>query len=498
MKARILRFSITILLLMALYLPASTADGKEAESVQSQGTDRPLVIIKSYYLNQDTIRPNDSFSLYISIRNDGALAAHNLIFSFSGSDFLPKETGGVLALGSLDAGQSRDIVQPMLASSSLWGQTNGTTTVSLSYNDPSGAAFSESFTITLSVLGWSGVAATPTPTITPTGTASPRAQLVVGKYEANIEKLQPGSIFNLGLEVRNLGGGEARSITMILGGGTYGSSDIEGTQTPGGVSGGGSDLSVFAPIGSSNIQYLGDLTPGKTMTATQDLIVNVSANPGAYTLKISFVYSDEKGNRQVDDQIITMLIYQLPQLEVNFYRDPGPIFVMAPNTIPMQVVNLGRKSIVLGNMTVTAENAELMNNTTLVGTLEPGGYFPLDLMLIPQVPGPINLKITINYTDDFNQPNVLEYYLEVMVQESMEGMIDPNMPGGMAGPGIGPDGEGMIIDQPVVEETVWQKVVRFFKGLFGLDSAPPQNEQFMPDEMQPDMQPVPSGPGGKG
>jgi hypothetical protein len=65
MKAHILRFSITILLLMALYLPASNADGQEAESVQSQGTDRPLVIIKSYYLNQDTIRPNDSFSLYI-------------------------------------------------------------------------------------------------------------------------------------------------------------------------------------------------------------------------------------------------------------------------------------------------------------------------------------------------------------------------------------------------------------------------------------------------
>jgi hypothetical protein len=65
---------------------------------------------------------------------------------------------------------------------------------------------------------------------------------------------------------------------------------------------------------------------------------------------------------------------------------------MAPNTIPMQVVNLGRKSIVLGNMTVTAENADLMNNTTLVGTLEPGGYFPLDLMLIPQVPGPLELK----------------------------------------------------------------------------------------------------------
>jgi hypothetical protein len=96
--------------------------------------------------------------------------------------------------------------------------------VSLSYNNPSGEAYSESFTITLSVLGWSGVAATPTPTITPTGTAAPRAQLSGRLNMTNIEKLQPGSIFKLDLEVRNLGGGEARSITMILGGGSYGSS----------------------------------------------------------------------------------------------------------------------------------------------------------------------------------------------------------------------------------------------------------------------------------
>jgi hypothetical protein len=500
MNAPVLRFSIILILLAALLLPAASVVGQEGESVAAQGTDRPLVVIKSYYLNKDSIRPNDSFNLYLSIQNDGALDAHNLIFSFSSEDFLPMETGGVIAVGSLaGGGTQKTITQPMLASAGLWGSTSGRIAVTLSYNGPGGEAYSETFTITLQVLGWSGVVSTPTPTptVTPTGTAAPRAQLVVPGYQANVLKLQPGTIFTLDLEILNLGGAEAQDVTLIIGGGSFNSSGGE-TPVPGGVSGGSADLSVFAPIGSSNLQFLGDIQPGKKMTASHDLIVNVSANPGAYTLKISFIYLDQKGNRQVDDQIITLLVYQLPQLEVNFYRDPGPIFAMAPNTLPIQVFNLGRRTAVMGNMTVSAENADLMNNTSLVGTLEPGGYFPLDVMLIPQAAGPIDIKVTIYYTDDFNQQNVIELVIPIVVQEETGG-FDPGGPGGFVGPGMGPD-DGGYGEAPVVQETFWQKVVRFFKGLFGLDSAPPgnNNEQPYPGEMPPDGVPLPSGPGGKG
>jgi hypothetical protein len=45
-------------------------------------------------------------------------------------------------------------------------------------------------------------------------------------------------------------------------------------------------------------------------------------------------------------------------------------------------------------------------------------------------------------------------------------------------------------------ETFFQKVLRFFRGLIGLDSAAPQLElpgEFIPDETQPIY-----GPGGKG
>lgn len=479
--------------------PASAQD-----TTQQPSSDRPLVVIQSYFLNQDTISPGQSFILYLSIKNQGALDAHNLIFGFSGEDFLPQETGGVVAVGSLGPGGSKDIAQPLIAGTSLWGKTTGTVQVRLDYAGPAGETYSEAFLVTLDVLGWSGTSATATPT--PTATASPRAQMVVSGYFADVDPLQPGTIFNLEMDIQNLGNGDARGVTMVLGGGTSGVTGTESTPQPGGISGSGAELSTFAPLGSSNLQYMGDVPAGAVIQANQQLIVNVSANPGAYTLKLSFVYSDMKGYRIVDDQIITLLIYQVPQIAANFYRDPGVISAGMPNTLPIQVVNLGRKSAVMGNMTITAENAELMNNVTLVGALDAGGYFPLDVMIIPSAPGPMDVTVTINYTDDFNQARTIVQTIPIEVVEGA--VISPGMENPGMEPGMGPGGEGIPVDPVIMpaEETFWQKMLRFFKGLVGLDSAPPQQDvlpgEILPGEIPPSEgvpgQPVPASPGGKG
>ena len=124
----------------------------------------------------------------------------------------------------------------------------------------------------------------------------------------------------------------------------------------------------------------------------------------------------------MDDQVITLLVYKLPQVEVNFYRYPGIFFAGQMGQLPLQVTNLGRSLAVLGNMKVTAENAEVTNNVALVGALDAGGYFTLDPNLVPYQPGPLELKITVNYTDDFNQPRSIEQTLTIDV---MEMVIEP-------------------------------------------------------------------------
>jgi hypothetical protein len=121
---------------------------------------------------------------------------------------------------------------------------------------------------------------------------------------------------------------------------------------PGGVSGGSGDFANFAPVGASNVQSLGDLKAGEQVQAVQSLIVNVSTNPGAYPMRITFSYLNDKNEVVNDEQVITLLVYSLPNVDVSFYRPLDPFFAGQPGALPIQVVNIGKRSAVFGNIKV--------------------------------------------------------------------------------------------------------------------------------------------------
>jgi len=454
---------------------------------------RPLVIIESYNMSVDKITPGQNFNLVVKLKNSGQREATNVVATFATGTLVPRETGGVVAVKELDPGETRKVEQPFTATYDLWGSTVASQTMSLTYTDASGTTYTENFTLSLPVIGYSGVAGpTSTPTPTPTVLARPRPQLVIGAYQTDLEILTPGSRFSLDLTINNVGNADAKRITMILGGGSSGSTNPDGTAVPGGVSGSSGDFGNFAPVASSNVQFLGDLTAGSTLPANAQLIVNATANPGAYPMKISYVYTGPDNISYTDDQVITLLVFSIPQLEVSFYRDAGQFFVGQPNQIPLQVVNLGRKQAVLGSMRVSARPAEgmpgaqLMNNTTLIGALDPGGYYTLDATLIPEAAGPLDLIVSLDYTDDFNQAQVITRTISVVIEEMMVGPDGGIPPDG----GFPPDG-GEFPDggfpEPSQPETIGQKILRFLRGLLGLDSAQPSGgEEFMPPMEMPE------------
>jgi hypothetical protein len=309
-----------------------------------------------------------------------------------------------------------------------------------------------------------------------------RPQLVITGYTTDVAPLQPGVQFNLALTVKNLGSADAKRVTMIVGGGSGSSGGEGGTQQPGGISGAGGEFTNFAPIGSSNVQSLGELTQDMTSNVLQPLIVNVNTTPGAYPLKISFVYNDDQNRSFTDDQVITLLVHRLPLLEINFYQEISPFFTGQPNMLPLQVVNLGRNSVVLGNMRVNADFGQFSNNSILVGTLESGGYFTLDASYIPDQPGPIDLVVAIDYTNDFNEMHVITRTLTVDVME--QPIIEPPIDDGQY-----PDGEVI----PPQEETFLQKIWRFILGLIGLDSGvedSPTGEEIPVETAIPDGGPI--------
>jgi hypothetical protein len=164
---------------------------------ETQATsERPLVVIESYNAGLESISPNQEFNLVIKLRNIGDAQAKNLIATFPPGDCVPRESGGVLALTELDPGERRKFEQPLTASYELWGKVAANVIMQVSYTDPNGIPYSETFNISLPVTTGKFVpTSTPTPTATPP--PSPRPQLIIPNYSTDVPQLQPGTIFNL-------------------------------------------------------------------------------------------------------------------------------------------------------------------------------------------------------------------------------------------------------------------------------------------------------------
>jgi hypothetical protein len=101
----------------------------------------------------------------------------------------------------------------------------------------------------------------------------------------------------------------------------------------------------------------------------------------------------------------------------------------------------------------------------------------------------LELEVTIEYTDDFNQPRTVIRTLNVTVEESfIEATPDPTV-----------EGVKGVENSVASNESFLHKAWRFALGLFGLDSAPPVNDVPAGDPALQEMPvPLPAGSGGKG
>jgi len=462
------------------YAPYDPNDEAQETPVPGGDPYRPLLYIVDYHtdLGGKSVNPYGTFDLTFTIGNNAKHDAHayNIVVTFSSQDFDPLD-GSVITFYEIDAENKDNVVGThkfKVNEMSTWkysGQIQAVTT----YTDPNGTPYSDTFIFTI-IINQTPGSGTGSATATPA--AVKRPQIVINKYETDVDPLQPGTNFKLKLDISNAGSADARTVSMVFGGASM-SVNPAGTPEVGSLA--GNESSVFAPIGKSNVILLGDIPMGGTMSPEQEFIVNVTATPGAYPLKVSFVYIDPKGNRVVDDQVITLLIFSLPQLEISFYQPvDGMMSVDMPSPLPIQITNLARKSVVLGNVVVTSENGMMSYNTVLVGTLEPGGYFTLDPMFIPEKEGPTKIKLEIRYTDDFNQLRTYNGELTLDVMGAMPTMAPFPMLDENGNPMLDDQGNPIMIDpnnpssfptEPVKKPGFFARIWNAIKGFFGFGTS---------------------------
>lgn len=470
--------------------------------------DRPKLYVASYTTDQGmNVNPYSRFVFEFTLKNNGVKDALAVLISFNSADFAPWQAGGVVSVDDKDiVGNDVDTVtvrhEFKVADDSSW-KYSGAMQAIVTYMDAGGTQYSETFNFTLGI-NQQVVGPTQTPTFSP---AAQKPLIVVSKVQTSVDPLQPGTNFKLKLVLNNLGPSDARGVSLVYGGGAQLNVNESGTPQPGTVGGQQSELTNFAPIGSSNVVLIGDVASMGTASVESEFIVNVTTVPGAYPLKLSFVFTDPKGIRYIDDAVVTLLVYSLPQLEVAFYRDPGMINVGMPVQLPIQITNISRKTVILGNATVRSKTGQLENATSLVGSLDPGGYYTMDVMFTPSEEGATPLDLEIRYTDDFNQLRTYNTKLEVEVSPAMQMPIGGQPVIGPDGkPVLGPDGTPLLSnpdnpgmdgfpmpEEPASEPGFFAKVWNAIKSFFGFGTKHETPTDMGPMQDAPDFEGSPQG-----
>jgi hypothetical protein len=482
--------------------------GSVPNNVIQQVTERPMLYIAYYDTGNGSksVDPYGSFDLNFTIGNGGKVDAQNVLLVFSSQEFDPLD-GGVTSIKDVTVSDMEGRAHKFRVNDMSTWKYSGIITAAVSYMDPAGNTYSETFTFSIMINQTGGTGST---AATATPAAVKRPQMVVNSYTTDIDPLQPGSHFKLGLKVSNAGTADARAVSLVYGGGaTADTTDPLGTPQAGGLGGAGGDVSNFAPVGNSNVILLGDVPVGGTLSPEQEFIVNVTTNPGAYPLKLSFVYTDAKGVRMVDDQVITLLVFSLPQLEFSFYQPvEGMITAGQMGSLPIQITNLSRKSVVLGNVVATSPDGEMSNNSILIGTLDPGGYYTFDPMFMPFSEGEATINFEIRYTDDFNQLRTYNSSLNVTVNPPMEmptpyPLLDEN-----GNPVLDENGNPIMVDpmnpfpdgvpqEPSSQPGFFARIWNAIKSFFGFGSGS-NNNGITPTESGTDSGIYIQGGGGGG
>ncbi len=429
---------------------------------------RPFVAVENYETGLGLLLPAQTFTLNFDVTNTGQLPALNLSVTFEGSDFIPVQSLGTFNIPSLPPGGSSPITQPMLVNKDYGAKSVISTVIKVNYNDDTGKIFEEKYTISFPTIN-----TTATVTPTPTATLTARPDLLIMAYTSDVEMLRPGDLFNLDIQVINMGSVTAHSVNMILGGiinnSTSSTPQADSSTTSG-------EAATFAPVNSASRKFLGDIAVNSTVLSRQKMIVNVGSQAGARPLSVSFTYTDDLGNSQTDTQTVTLLVYSQINVQIGFSGGvPAPLIVDQPSPLSLQITNLGKANILLGEVSIKAGDAEIENTTGIVGPIDSGGYFTADAKITPKKAGPLKLTVKIAYQDDFGKTRYITHVLILNVKEPPTPIPAPAVPPQTSQGGL------------------WEQIVGFLRGLFGIENAPPQPE--MPPE---NPQSAPSDGGGGG
>ncbi len=406
-------------------------------TVAGGGSGRPVLAVTGTRLPKRVL-PGVPFSLQLDLLNTGGKEARAVTLAPTAGPLAL--VGGASGLLNIAPGASATVtVQVVSAEVQSPGATSQT--VELRYSSPEGEAFTDPVPLGISV---SGDAATgPVPFVD-----AFRVLPIDGR--ASSGQVHPGETFDLELDLRNVGRGDALQTRLILGAGGGGA----GAGAGAGTGAGAASLGVFAPVGTSNVRFLDTLGAGQTRTERFRLVADGAAKPGAYTLELGFSYVDADGVAASDSATISLLVSRRLNLVINPVQVLTSTLVGQPMSFVVDIVNQGSSTTNLGNAEILVDGHFALgaNPPQYVGQLDAAGFYTLQAELTPVKAGKSEVTVRLHFQDDFNQEQTLERVFEVLVEENEVPEADPETLKPRLEPG--------------------STVLRVLKGLLGLGASP--------------------------
>lgn len=391
---------------------------------------QPQLAIEAASTDPTVPQPGQTFDLTMSVANLGNWTAVDVALELQSTDVaVPAAGSNVRIVPRIGVDETVTVTMSLVLSPTApEGPQN--LTFNVNYFDISGQPYN-----TVQSVGLAISDVTPTPTPDPD-----QPRLVLTTYSVEPEgALQPGAIFDLVLALSNVGNDDADNVTITLGGS------------------GGEQLQPFALVNAGNVRFVDAIAAGDTVEIRQAMLVAGTADAGVYNLPIALGFA---GAAEPETQVINLLVERPPLLQVDFYREVVVGRVGQPLDLPVEVVNIGRSSINVSTLSVSSPQMDVENNSLYVGPLDGGTSGSLDAIGLPQEGGALDVVVSVNYLDDFNQAQTFEQTLTVQVE------TPEDAPAGEDGaPGEANGGE-----EPEEEEGFLDLLWRFIRGMLGLGS----------------------------
>jgi hypothetical protein len=325
-----------VLALLTFLPPAAAAQDQTPQPPVS--ADRPLIFIRSSWVEPAVLAPGQIGRLYLELHNVGDASARNVVISIAGANFVPELSSSVKTVGSLQPNEHATVWQELRVVPNVESGAHPVT-VSLNYTDETGSPYTGNETVGIKVLA-------PTPTVKP---QAGKPQIVIESFATEPQPVTGGT-FTLTLTLHNSGTGAARNVAL-----THGAP------------------SSFAVLGTGSVTPVGNIGWQQTVAVAIPLTVDRAAKAGANLHPITLDYDNAAGEHVQSAQNIAIQVGQgaaapatpEPLVVIESYvAAPEPLTPGQAFTLTLRVLNVGaadalRVMLTLGKQSDASKSAPI-------------------------------------------------------------------------------------------------------------------------------------------